>query len=666
MSLTNGKSEAARPRIPKKRVLTAAEMRAKASYRAMERLLEHSIESEEQLWSIARVMSGEEFLAASEERCLAGLCGNALCSQAMPKIESKGNYQIDSLEKKVYATVEGPGYCCVDCAAASKGFAHRLGSGGQAMHRFERLMEQLREKKRKQKLLLEEESSAQQPASTTSEENPTEKQQITPPHAGPATAPVKKPKGVLKKKSDLAAGSVKVPIMAAEVKERDPTGNGAEPPKAPSAQKTHAVEGYVPKAALKQHRKERKEERRVRFSDAADDTSDNKTGKAALTNESCEINPSGDDWEEDQPEEDLKKEEKHQPKQEGSEQAVQPPINGQPAVFVLDVEDAEGPIEGAEHALSSKFGRLRVANGIDLEEVGLPVDTNSATQQQSITDYEVIIEPGSEATADIKDSCPDTTVTASAKEEEEPSIDKVLAQRLRQGASKYFPRLGATLPPELAQALDDSASEAASSDAGNESAAEDEDEEWMLSDTDTEDDDEYLENRENSGAGCSGGRFRSRPTLFGELVTNLDIWVTDVTVQLLQTGPGDASFLSSSKTPSSSVPEIETALSRFIAFALPPVMEKLAIGMPKGEVERNLMELIKTLQLVSALPAFMSSQWQLVVMMFLKALSMEHVPGLRPAFETREGVHRVNKILTANGFTIEEFVAVLEILLESD
>jgi len=37
MSLTNGKFEAAKPRIPKKRVLTAAEMRAKAAYRAMER-----------------------------------------------------------------------------------------------------------------------------------------------------------------------------------------------------------------------------------------------------------------------------------------------------------------------------------------------------------------------------------------------------------------------------------------------------------------------------------------------------------------------------------------------------------------------------------------------------------------------------------------------------
>jgi len=622
-------------------------------------------------------MSGEEFLAASEERCLAGLCGNALCSKAMPEIKSKGNYQIDSLERKVYAAVEGPGYCGVDCAAASKGFAHRLGSGGQAMHRFERLMEQLREKKRKQKLLLEEEVlSAQQPTSTTTEENPTEKQEATPPHADPTTAAqVKKPKGVLKKKSDLAAGSVRVPIMAAEVKERDPTGNKAEPPKAPSVRKTHAVEGYVPKASLKQHRKERKEERRVRFNDPADDDTSNKNAeKTAFPNEGCEINP----WEDDQPEEEnfenIEERRQHpQQQQEVNEHVVQPPMNdGQPAVFVLDIEDAEGPIEGAEHVLSSRFGRLRVAtHGTDSHDAGLPVDNTTTAhhqqQQSSITDDdEDSIEPNSKTRSARSNSLPAINATAAttATEEESPPVDEILAQRLRQGASKYFPQLAATLPPELAQTLEDSASEAASSDAGNGSMAEDE--EWMVLDTDTEDeDDEYFDDRENGGrTGGSGGRFRSRPTLFGELVMNLDIWVTDSTVQLLRIGPGEANVLST--IPSSSVPEIETALSRFIAFALPAVMEKLAIGMPKGEVERNLMELIKTMQLVSALPAFMSSQWQLVVMMFLKALSMERVPGLRPAFETREGVHRVNQILAANSFTIEEFVAVLEILLESD
>jgi hypothetical protein len=617
------------------------------------RLLESSIESEERLWSIARVMSEEEFLAASEERCLAGMCGNALCSKPMPEIESKGNFQIDAIEKKVYAMVEGPGYCGVDCAAASKGFAHRLGGGGQAMHRFERLMEQLREKKRKQRLEAEKASEQHQVTtqedlqqeSTTSTSAATE---TTPPvgetNSTTAAAQPTKPKGVLKK-SDLAAGSVKIPIMTAEVKERDPSAAGAEPPKAPSARKTHAVEGYVPKAVLKQHRKERKEGRRVRFSDAADDTSDTVHVEAS---KGCEINPTGDDlWEGE--EESLKQSEIQQDQHEENEE-VEPLLAAttQPAVFVLDVEDAESPIEGAEHALSSKFGRLRVANEIEVQEAGLPVDGSTLT---------TIISGDTHAATHAET----TKATKTGEEEEQqPSIDEILAQRLRQGASKYFPQLAATLPLELAKALEDSASEAASSDAGDESGVE---EEWMLSDTESDEDNN--DDGENFGTNTTnGGKFRSRPTLFGELVTNLDAWVTDSTVLLLQSSPEDGTNRTFLNSTFDSVPEIETALSRFIAFALPPVMEKLVVGMPKGEVERNLMELIKTFHLVSALPAFMSSQWQLVVLMFLKALSMERVPGLRPVFETREGVHRVNQILTANLFTIEEFVAVLEILLE--
>jgi hypothetical protein len=587
------------------------------------------------------------------------MCGNALCSQALPEIKSTGNFQIDTLEKKVYAAVEGPGYCGVDCAAASKSFAHRLGSGAQAMHRFEKLMEQLREKKRKQKL------DAISSAEAT--EVDTQKATIPPPPAVEEVTtttqqqPTTKPKGVLKK-SDLAAGSVKVPIMTAAVKERDPTAEGAEPPKAPSARKTHAIEGYVPKAVLKQHRQERREGRRVRFSDATDDTSDNKAAGGAIVSGGCEINPAGDDWDEDEEEEKEDQElsseisttgtvVEKQP-QEQEEQVLQPEVpesNGQqPAVFVLDVEDAPGPIEGAEHALNSKFGRLRVANADEVQVVaGVPsVDGN--TSNSTIQE---------EGTTNGNDTVAATTSTAAtAAGTEEPSVDEILAQRLRQGASKYFPQLAATLPPELAQTLDDSASEAASSDAGTE------EEEWMLSDTDTDEEAEVAEISSN------GGRFRSRPTFFGELVTNLDAWVTGSTVALLQRGPDDASTGQAHNNfslSSQSVPEIETALSRFIAFALPPVMEKLAIGMPKGEVERNLMELIKTLQLVSALPAFTSSQWQLVVAMFLKALSIERVPGLQPAFETREGVHRMNQMLTANLFTIEEFVAVLEILLEA-
>ena len=115
-----------------------------------------------------------------------------------------------------------------------------------------------------------------------------------------------------------------------------------------------------------------------------------------------------------------------------------------------------------------------------------------------------------------------------------------------------------------------------------------------------------------------------------------------------------------------SVPELRTALGKFLAVALPPVMERLAIGTPRNEVERGLGDILRTFRLVSSLPAFSSAQWQVVVLVLLKALSMGRGPGLRPWFESREGIRRVNKELALHSFTIEEFSALLELLLVED
>jgi hypothetical protein len=57
-----------------------------------------------------------------------------------------------------------------------------------------------------------------------------------------------------------------------------------------------------------------------------------------------------------------------------------------------------------------------------------------------------------------------------------------------------------------------------------------------------------------------------------------------------------------------------------------------------------------------------ATQWQLVAIILLKALSLERAPALREAFETREGIHRLNKALAGLSFTVEEFCAVLELL----
>lgn len=60
------------------------------------------------------------------------------------------------------------------------------------------------------------------------------------------------------------------------------------------------------------------------------------------------------------------------------------------------------------------------------------------------------------------------------------------------------------------------------------------------------------------------------------------------------------------------------------------------------------------------------SQWQVVAVLLLKALSLERCPALREAFETREGIGRLNQLLARLSFTSEEFYAALELLCPVD
>lgn len=158
------------------------------------------MEGEEQMWSVARPMSGEEFeqvrhlgwlagwlaalepaaarrmhaarrpaatpalahhmpcccchLQAAEERALAGRCGNPLCSAppaappTSPGASGSGKrYSISTSERAVYELPppdDRPLYCGAACEAAVHAFAARLGSGALALERFSALYQQLK------------------------------------------------------------------------------------------------------------------------------------------------------------------------------------------------------------------------------------------------------------------------------------------------------------------------------------------------------------------------------------------------------------------------------------------------------------------------------------------------------------------------------------------
>lgn len=114
--------------------------------------------------------------------------------------------------------------------------------------------------------------------------------------------------------------------------------------------------------------------------------------------------------------------------------------------------------------------------------------------------------------------------------------------------------------------------------------------------------------------------------------------------------------------PAPTSPEVLATLSRVLAAALPPVLGALQAAAPRNEVERAVDELLRTLRLAGPLPPLKAPQWQVVAVLLLKALSLERCPPLREAFETREGITRLGRLLASLAFTSEEFYAALELL----
>lgn len=879
-----------RPPGARRAALSMAELRAKAAFRACDRLMERGASDGAQLWGVARVMAGAEYEQAAEERALAGKCGNPLCGrpprQSVDASNSVGaRYHISTSQQAVFdrsaAEDSQSIFCGPECAAEVNRFAVRLGSGSLALDRFSAMYEQLQQQQRQEQQLVQqqpgqESSSAQSLAvlAPAAAAGPAAEAPTTPPAAlaaarsaaaftGPAPeaaasgvasgkpgistdsvpggitsattlvprlaveqVPVKlidssagqfadfsrkvvakpagstplgsggqqrdgsRPKGVLKKHSQFAAGTAKVPIMLAEVKERDPsivaadTARSLPPASVRSLMAATAVEGYVPRA-MSSHMQQakhglRQPQRRVRWSDEVDaeEPGDEERQRdqpqqapeqqaAELRQQAAELLPQQASPSQ-QPQQTSAGGEPQQASAgqvlsvSGQADAINgraaladmPPAAGSPAaasagsVFVFDVEEPTGPLETSKVGLAAQFGRLRVADPADLPGTIAPSSSASAGTRAQPSRSACV---PSSRTGDIENQgrdrgvgSPSTwtvppewraapqfyahspvgsssslagsvsspagssnslalaaaagsppavskmrqaaarpspgppglprspqsiSVVASnstsnglatqpcnqapaglpegdAPEEEEQQQQPMLTKRQAEQLQLAFPPLSAALPPELQAAL--------ASDSETESEVDSEN--WMRSD------DEEAERADSSGDEHSlfdGSRsnYRIQLSFFGTMFTHLEAWVTPDTVDLLATGP-DAELLLQPPTS----PEVLATLDRLLAAALPPVMLALQSSAPRGEVERSLEELLRTLRLVGPLPSFKVGQWQVVVVLLLKALSLERCPPLRPAFETREGIGRVNQLLARLRFTSEEFYAALELL----
>lgn len=819
--------------MAKRAPLEPAEMRSKAAFRAMEKLLEHGAASEQQLWAVTRVMSGDELQAAAEERALAGLCGNPLCPHPQQELEQQRRAQHHAGLRGLVTQHRGSGEpesagphdtCCSStCAIAVAGFAARLGTGGTALRRFETMLRELRRQDRARR----EQQQQQQPTAAAVSSDGTAAEAAVPAAPPSAAHPVVGQlsaaqlsnlskmassssrnsqaasvagkgsgtaatasgsssssrratpasssadgragsaalKGVLKKRSQFAAGNARTPIMLAEVQEREPStaaaDGGSEAParrhSAASARGPAAVEGYVPRHRLQSmpHKTSGdsgepaqggdgeqavQKQRKVRWSDEVDPEQhpEQRTGAGALPPAQVLPAPGG---------------------LASATAATTAPAAGmqpppapaatavaalsealQPAVFVLDVEDAQGPLEGGQHGLDTQFGRMRLAEpgeAAAAQHASATAQPAALAPSMSRTLSEPALPPrpspngagmlelgrtasgttlwsqagrgfryGGATVQEVRSDAPQwqpsptgssSNLLSAAVAEDDAAAAGGTSQRRQQAPhppeaqqrqlQHLFPGLAAStdraaaggggadaraaqhgpssasegdrtfgprLPPQLEELLS-SLGSSSEEEEGDEEQQDDEGSDWMESD-------EEGSEPEAHGPGGSSSGFRIRLTFFGMLFSHLEAWCTAGTQMLLASGPEEPL----PPPPAAASPPVLVALTRFLDVALPPVAAALLLGAARADAERGLAELARTFRLTGPLPALKGPQWQVAVVVLLKALSLERVPSLREAFESRDGLCRLSQLLGSLSFTMDEFYAVLELLALPD
>ncbi|GAB4851106.1 hypothetical protein Ancab_030400 [Ancistrocladus abbreviatus] len=107
--------------------------------------------------------------------------------------------------------------------------------------------------------------------------------------------------------------------------------------------------------------------------------------------------------------------------------------------------------------------------------------------------------------------------------------------------------------------------------------------------------------------------------------------------------------------------EIKQTLAGCLAQALPSVAADLNIPMPISTLEKGLGHLLGTMSFCDALPSFKVKQWQVIVLLFIDALSVCHIPGLAPHLTSKRML--IPKLLEGSQISPEEFEFLKDFIL---
>lgn len=218
-------------------------------------------------------------------------------------------------------------------------------------------------------------------------------------------------------------------------------------------------------------------------------------------------------------------------------------------------------------------------------------------------------------------------------------VDEILAKTMREGAAKYFPHLKSCIPSELYDGHDDDESE--------DDTYDDDDDEWMRSDDDVASDDDNVP-------------IHCHKTFFTEVFSFFDLWITDYTIALMRSENRHMD------TSLPQVPEIMTAMQRFLSIACSTLAAKLCAQNHQRTITDSVGQVVRTFRLDQALPAFQSKQWVIVALIIVKAQSLSSHPEYQEFTDSRAAISRIGTVLSDANFTVEEFYAVLELFLLGD
>ncbi|KAI3417298.1 uncharacterized protein J3R85_014571 [Psidium guajava] len=107
--------------------------------------------------------------------------------------------------------------------------------------------------------------------------------------------------------------------------------------------------------------------------------------------------------------------------------------------------------------------------------------------------------------------------------------------------------------------------------------------------------------------------------------------------------------------------EIKQTLAGCLSRALPGVVSDLRLPTPVSTLEQGLGRLLDTMSFVDAIPALRTKQWQVVVLLFIDALSVCRVPVLTAHMTNRHP--SLPKVLQGSRMSVEEYEIMKDLLV---